>query len=286
MKAAEKNLGNLIYPLKKLCEFQIKRRCTDTDDHGKYMPLPLTGLAAAREFAFFCGVSGDEFIKSFNVTAHVRSLKDIISLNRAHASRFDEIFSGQDEYLEYLKSTEGQETLFAILVANKVGMFKNTTDVPENTEDESFYEKKEREERERDDQQIINGTICAAVELGVSFSYYHETEDDPSRIAADYADFRIAFTESIDRGHSEMVAYNALEKTSIAGRVSCVNDFVELFVQYAASHLDDSFFFKSLGTEMPEYGVFATEEDEKMSNMIKDGLLPDVPMNSPKVVKL
>ncbi len=88
MQETKNKLGifqNLIW---KLCEFQIKRRCTDIDATGKYMPMALTGLAAANKLSFFTGVIGNFDKKEFNITAHVRSLKDIIALNPKHVIFF------------------------------------------------------------------------------------------------------------------------------------------------------------------------------------------------------
>ena len=93
MQEKRKELGNLWKPIWKLCEFQIKRRCTDVDEFGKFVPMPMTGLSAANQFAFFAGTSANFDTKKFNITAHVRTLRDIISLDAAHAQTNENKYS-------------------------------------------------------------------------------------------------------------------------------------------------------------------------------------------------
>lgn len=286
-------LKNLYKPVWKLCEFQMKRRCTDVDEYGKYMPLALTGLAAANEFAFFCGAEDStDLIKKYNVTAHVRSLRDIISLCAANAQYVEEAYKDEPEYLDYLKSDAGQDTLFIFLVKNKVNSLSVVVpdaaayDFTDEKQKAEYLKLKEESDRRMEDEQIINGAIVAMRELTVSHEGYHEVDYDTDEIIADYEDFRRAFNTSMTEWHSEMNAYNKLEDVTIHGRIAIVNDFVSLFTLYAALHQDDAYFLNSLGKELNVFGVYASEEDARTAEKIDCGELPDVPMNEPKIIRL
>ena len=257
------------------------------------MPLALTGLAAANQLAFFCGAEEQPvFTKRFNITAHVRSLRDIINLSNANAQFVEEFYKDDPEYLDYLKSNDGQDTLFMFLVKNEVNKIQNIQpdaahyDFSNEPSRAEFYKEKEKCDRDFEDQQIINGIIVAMRELSVSIYGYNESDPDSNEIIADCDDFRRAFNTLIADGRSEMTAYNELEAMSVEGRIATVNDFVTLFTTYAALHQDDSYFFNSLGKELTIFGVYASQKDAEIAENIDTGNLPDVPINEPKVIRL
>ena len=291
MQEKRKELGNLWKPIWKLCEFQIKRRCTDVDEFGKFVSMPLTGLSAANQFAFFAGTSANFDTKEFNITAHVRTLKDIISLNAAHAQTIDNLFADKPDYLDYLKSEYGADTLMMILVKNRVNAIKNTQpdpskyDFDDEESKKKFFAEKERCDRYQEDQQVINGTIVASRELTVSTDGYHELDYDTDEVIVDFEDFRDAFTIPMNAGHSEFVAYRELENVTIQGRIETVNDFVTLFTEYVDLHPEDIYFINSLGKELPIYGVYASDDDAKLAEEIDTGVEVFQP-NDPKVIRL
>ena len=293
MQEKRKELGNLWKPIWKLCEFQIKRRCTDVDEFGKFVPMPMTGLSAANQFAFFAGTSANFDTKKFNITAHVRTLRDIISLDAAHAQTIDNLFADEPDYLDYLKSDAGADTLMMILVKNPVNVIKNTQPDPSKydfNDEESkkkFFAEKERCDRFQEDQRIINGIIVAARELTVSIDGYHELDYDTDEVIADFENFREAFTKLMNAGHSEFVAYKELENVTVHGRIATVNDFVTLFTEYVGLHQEDVYFINSLGKELPIYGVYASDDDAKLAKEKDiDAGVEAFPLEDPKVIRL
>jgi hypothetical protein len=221
----------------------------------------------------------------------VRTLRDIISLDAAHAQTIDNLFADEPDYLDYLKSEAGAGTLMMILVKNQVNAIKTTQpdpskyDFDDEESKKKFFAEKERCDRYQEDQQVINGTIVAARELTVSTDGYHEVDYDTDEIVADFDNFREAFTKPMNAGRSEFVAYRELENVTVHGRIATINDFVTLFTEYVGLHQEDVYFINSLGKELPIYGVYASDDDAKLAEEIDTGV-EAFPPEDPKVIRL
>ncbi len=183
-------------------------------------------------------------------------LKTLSLLIRNTLFFFDDMFSDDEEYLDYLKSSDGIDTLFMFLVKNKVNSIPSLKQHLVNEDNENEYLNKETEERFREDQRIINGEIVTAYELGVSTKDYNEVDYDTDKIVCDFTNFRNTFNNSMSAGHSELSAFHELEKVSVQGRISMINDFVTLFAKYVSSNQNDTYFINSLTNDISsDFGV-------------------------------
>ena len=88
-------------------------------------------------------------------------------------------------------------------------------------------------------------------------------------------------------GHSELSAFHDLEKVSVQGRISMINDFVTLFAKYVSSNQNDTYFINSLTNDISsDFAVFASKEDVLLAEENYINEICEYPIKEPKIIKL
>ena len=296
----KKTIDGIEYLIKRMVEWQVKMWCSDIRSDGSLSLLGgLTALATADHMAFNCGDPNGEWIGDFEVSAHIRSYKELMKFDDHNTKTHMDwdlinVFNAMDYYdypkvngkhvdpIQYFRSPEGEDSLILFLLRSpkkeikpkelsisseektKEGKFKNIiggTKVSKNTLEtpEERAARHTRESIEDDDRQLNNGRIIAAVELSAT-RYGREVKDADGNVVHTYQEARDIYNNALLNGEDEHGAYKLMSNTERAWMWSGIQDVIDLFYQYALRNLGDIKFLKELTKNLPEFAIFKDED--------------------------
>lgn len=284
------SLSNIEMMIDALVAHKVKNVCSDVNEYGLTTRIfSLTALTGANSIAFDCGHK--ELFEpgvSRKYAVHVRSYEDVCLMNQEHSRALYDIFFGKSKspelsYLDYLNSNDGRDTILMMLTEREEEPLLKK----ENNNSDDFATKPsasvvsklsaadEASKREKEYNDLATSRIIAAVEMTKSVYGNYELNMDTNEIVFDYKEFRNRFNNAMHNGYAttEKSAFKTVEEMSISCRTSAINDVISLFKMYAHSHLDDSYFFKSLTKELPRYMVYASDEDYERGDALNQRVL-------------
>ena len=291
----KKTMDGIEYLIKRMVEWQVKMWCSDIRSDGSLSLLGgLTALATADHMAYNCGDPNGEWIGDFEVSAHIRSYKDLIKFDDHNTKTHMDwdlinIFNAMDYYdypivngqrvdpIQYFRSPEGEDALILFLMRS---LQKEIKPKELNIEQPSFGDiiqgeeaskpkkgeetpeeraaRHTRESIEEDERQLNNGRIIAAVELSAT-KYGSETKDSDGNVIHTYQEARDIYKNALLNGDDEHGAYKKMSNTDRVWMSSGIRDVIDLFYQYALRNLGDAKFLKKLTQNLPEFAIFKDE---------------------------
>lgn len=291
----KKTMDGVEYLIKRMVEWQVKMWCSDIRSDGSLSLLGgLTALATADHMAYDCGDPNGEWIGDFEVSAHIRSYKDLMKFDDHNTKTHMDwdlinIFNAMDYYdypivngqqvdpIQYFRSPEGEDALILFLMRSPQKEIKPkelsigqppVSDIIQGEEvskpkkgEETPEERAARHTREsieEDERQLNNGRIIAAVELSAT-KYGRETKDSDGNVIHTYQEARDIYKNALLNGDDEHGAYKKMSNTDRAWMSSGIRDVIDLFYQYALRNLGDAKFLKKLTQNLPEFAIFKDE---------------------------
>lgn len=291
----KKTIDGIEYLIKRMVEWQVKMWCSDIRSDGSLSLLGgLTALATADHMAFNCGDPNGEWIGDFEVSAHIRSYKELMKFDDHNTKTHMDwdlinVFNAMDYYdypkvngkhvdpIQYFRSSEGEDSLILFLLRSPKKEIKPTefekslsvSDIILGEEASKPSKGKEtpeeraarhtRESIEDDDRQLNNGRIIAAVELSAT-RYGREVKDADGNVIHTYQEARDIYNNALLNGEDEHGAYKLMSNTERAWMWSGIQDVIDLFYQYALRNLGDMKFLKELTKNLPEFAIFKDED--------------------------
>ena len=291
----KKTIDGIEYLIKRMVEWQVKMWCSDIRSDGSLSLLGgLTALATADHMAFNCGDPNGEWIGDFEVSAHIRSYKELMKFDDHNTKTHMDwdlinVFNAMDYYdypkvngkhvdpIQYFRSPEGEDSLILFLLRSPKKEIKSkefekslsVSDIILGEEASKPSKGKEtpeeraarhtRESIEDDDRQLNNGWIIAAVELSAT-RYGREVKDADGNVVHTYQEARDIYNNALLNGEDEHGAYKLMSNTERAWMWSGIQDVIDLFYQYALRNLGDVKFLKELTKNLPEFAIFKDEE--------------------------
>jgi len=291
----KKTIDGIEYLIKRMVEWQVKMWCSDIRSDGSLSLLGgLTALATADHMAFNCGDPNGEWIGDFEVSAHIRSYKELMKFDDHNTKTHMDwdlinVFNAMDYYdypkvngkhvdpIQYFRSPEGEDSLILFLLRSPKKEIKpkkfekslSVSDIILGEEASKPSKGKEtpeeraarhtRESIEDDDRQLNNGRIIAAVELSAT-RYGREVKDADGNVVHTYQEARDIYNNALLNGEDEHGAYKLMSNTERAWMWSGIQDVIDLFYQYALRNLGDIKFLKELTKNLPEFAIFKDEE--------------------------
>jgi len=289
----KKTIDGIEYLIKRMVEWQVKMWCSDIRSDGSLSLLGgLTALATADHMAYNCGDPNGEWIGDFEVSAHIRSYKELMKFDDHNTKTHMDwdlinIFNAMDYYdypkvngkhvdpIQYFRSPEGEDSLILFLLRSPKKEVKpkelgkgqpSVSDIIQGKEYSKVEETPEeraarhtRESIEDDDRQLNNGRIIAAVELSAT-KYGREVKDSNGNVIHTYQEARDIYNNALLNGEDEHGAYKLMSNTERAWMWSGIQDVIDLFYQYALRNLGDVKFLKELTKNLPEFAIFKDED--------------------------